>query len=242
MSRLFAFGCSFTNYRWMTWADILGVNFDHYQNWGQSGAGNTYIFNSIMEADQRHHFAAGDTVIVCWTNVTREDRYVKDRGWITLGNVTSSPIFTKEFIADAVCERGYLIRDLAMIKAAKTFLQHSGVRWRFLAMCPLTQPDPWDDKKISDWDVCDLYKDVIDSISPSYMQVLGHGYWQHDQHKRYRYAEGGVDYHPTSEEHLLYLDTVLPGWVTDSALRDKIAATAVVMNKRANGSCVQPRL
>jgi hypothetical protein len=69
MTRLFTFGCSFTNYRWSTWADCLAPEFDYFENWGQSGAGNHYIFNSMMEADQRHQFDEGDTVIVCWTNV-----------------------------------------------------------------------------------------------------------------------------------------------------------------------------
>jgi hypothetical protein len=242
MTRLFAFGCSFTNYRWMTWADIMGTQYDQYYNWGQSGAGNNFIFNSVMEADQRHNFGPGDTVLVCWTNVTREDRYVKGRGWITLGNVTSSPIFTKEFIADAVCERGYLIRDLAMIKATQSYLQHSEATWKFMAMCPLTQPDPWDDKKMHDQDVCDLYNDVLAAVSVSFTEVLGHGYWQHNIKQRYRYADGGVDYHPTTQEHLLYLDTVLPNWMTNNDLRQQIAANALIMNKRANGSCTQPRL
>jgi hypothetical protein len=46
MSRLFTFGCSFTNYRWSTWADCLAPEFDYFENWGQSGGGNHYIFNS----------------------------------------------------------------------------------------------------------------------------------------------------------------------------------------------------
>ena len=72
MSRLFAFGCSFTNYRWSTWADCLAPEFDNFENWGQSGAGNEFIFNSVMEADQRQQFGTGDTVIVCWTTSTRD--------------------------------------------------------------------------------------------------------------------------------------------------------------------------
>jgi hypothetical protein len=242
MTRLFSFGCSFTNYRWMTWADILGTQYDEFYNWAQSGAGNLYILNSIMEADQRQKFQPGDTVIVCWTNVTREDRYIDGRGWITLGNVTSAPIFTKEFIANAVCNRGYLIKDIASIKAAKEFLTFRGVTWKFLSMCPLMQADPWDDTKLNDGDVYDLYKDVFDTMLPSYTEVLGHTFWSTDQHKRFRYEAGGVDYHPTSEEHLRYLDTVLPGWVINQALRTNIAETPVIMNKRANGSCMQPRL
>ena len=242
MTRLFSFGCSFTNYRWMTWADILGTQYDGFYNWAQSGAGNLYILNSIMEADQRQKFQPGDTVIVCWTNVAREDRYVDGRGWITLGNVTSAPIFTKEFIANAVCNRGYLIKDIASVKAAKEFLTFRGVTWKFLSMCPLMQVDPWDDTKLNDGDVYNLYKDVFDTMLPSYTEVLGHNFWTTDLHKRFRYEAGGVDYHPTSEEHLRYLDTVLPGWVINQALRTNIAETPVIMNKRANGSCMQPRL
>jgi hypothetical protein len=63
MSRLFTFGCSFTNYRWSTWADILAPEFGEFYNWGQRGAGNHFIFNSVMEADQQNNFKDGDTVI-----------------------------------------------------------------------------------------------------------------------------------------------------------------------------------
>ena len=46
--RIFAFGCSLTQYFYPTWADIL---IHHYksegttigENWGRSGAGNQYI-------------------------------------------------------------------------------------------------------------------------------------------------------------------------------------------------------
>jgi hypothetical protein len=97
MTRLFAFGCSFTNYRWSTWADCLAPEFDSFENWGQAGGGNHYIFNSVMEADQRHHFGAGDTVIVCWTSFTRDDRYVNGR-WHTLGNMFACPIYNTEYL------------------------------------------------------------------------------------------------------------------------------------------------
>ena len=48
MKRLFTFGCSVTEFIWPTWADILGREFDYYENWGRVGAGNLYIFNSII--------------------------------------------------------------------------------------------------------------------------------------------------------------------------------------------------
>ena len=231
MNRLFAFGCSFTNYRWSTWADILGTQYGEYQNWGQAGAGNHYIFNSVMEADQRHQFGNGDTVIICWTNVMREDRYIKNR-WVTLGNIMSTPIFTKEFVTDAVCERGNLIRDLAFVKSVYDFLTAKPtVTWQFISMCPMLQLDPWEKQECQDRDVVDVYQNILDAILPSFTKVLGHDYWNTDKHKRFQYAEGGVDYHPTPKEHLKYLDTVLPGWVTKAETRVKIAQESVNLNK-----------
>lgn len=241
MSRLFAFGCSFTNYRWMTWADILGTQFDEYQNWGQAGAGNRYIYNAVMEADQRHKFESGDTVVVCWSNILREDRYVDGRGWITLGNIGHSPIFTKEFIADSVCERGYLLESLGYVKGVRDFLAYKNVRWKMLSIVPIDQPDTVDNRKLQYGDITDMYWDVIDSIEPAFTDVLGHAFWEKDKHKRHHYSEHSVDYHPTTEEALQYLDTVLPGWVTNEALRQQISQTPLIMNKRANGSCMQKR-
>ena len=41
--RLFTFGCSFTDYRWATWANILAYELDcEFHNFGKSGAGNQF--------------------------------------------------------------------------------------------------------------------------------------------------------------------------------------------------------
>jgi hypothetical protein len=231
MSRLFTFGCSFTNYRWSTWADILGAQYQEYQNWAQAGAGNHFIFNSVMEADQRQSFGPGDTVMVCWTNVMREDRYITN-SWVTLGNIMTTPIFTKEFITDAVSVRGNLIRDLAFIKSVHDLLKsRKGVVWRFISMCPMLQLDPWETTCYQDQDVVAVYQNILDSILPSFTEVLGHEYWHRNKEKRFSYAEGKVDYHPTPEEHLAYLDTVLPGWVTNQEIRVKILEESVNLSK-----------
>lgn len=225
----------------MTWADILGSQFSEYQNWGQAGGGNKYIYHSLMEADQRHRFGSTDTVVVCWTNIMRDDRYVKERGWITLGNIATSPIFTKEFIADSVCERGYLLETLNLIKGAKETLQNRGCKWRFLSMVPIMQPDNNDDRKLDYNDITDVYQDVIDCILPSFTDILGHAFWERNKEKRHRYPNGGFDYHPTTEEALTYLDSVLPNWITNQPLRDKIKQEPIVWNKVANGACMQQR-
>lgn len=209
MRRLFTFGCSFTNYRWSTWADCLAPEFDYFENWGQSGGGNHYIFNSVMECDQRHHFGPNDTVVVCWTSFTRDDRYVDGR-WHTPGNMFSTPIYTAEYLKTHIDERGYLLRDLAFIKAVKTLLEsRPGVNWRFLSMVELmARPMPDDDVSLHR-DVMRLYSDVLDSIAPGYDKTVFAGNW----------PKPGEDPHPTPDEHLAYLDAVLPGWVTKAETR-----------------------
>lgn len=215
MSRLFAFGCSFTNYRWSTWADCLAPEFDYFENWGQSGGGNHYIFNSVVEADQHHNFGASDTVIVCWTSIQRDDRYAKGR-WHTLGNVFTCPIYHTTYLEEYVEERGYLIRDLAFMKAIKTLLEsRPGLTWKFLSMI---EPNNTDDT----CDVLALYQDVVHSILPSYYTVL---------FKEVGWPNRDGDPHPSPDEHLAYLDTVLPGWVTKDQTRVKIREESLNLNK-----------
>ena len=214
MKRLFTFGCSFTNYRWSTWADCLAPEFDYFENWGQSGAGNHFIFNSIMECDQRHNFRANDTVIVCWTSTQRDDRYVQNK-WHTLGNVFNCPIYDPKYLKEYVEERGYLIRDLAFMKAVKTLLESiPGLTWKFLSMI---EPNDTDDTR----DVTKLYQNVVDSIAPSYYTVLFKDAW----------PERNGDPHPSPAEHLAYLDAVLPGWVTKQSTRVIMHEESINLNK-----------
>ena len=213
MRRLFTFGCSFTNYRWSTWADCLAPEFDYFENWGQSGAGNGYILNSVMEADQRHKFGSEDTVVVCWTSHMRDDRYA-DGKWHTLGNTFTCPIYDPAYLKTHVDDRGYMIRDLGYIKAVKTLLEaRSGVNWQFISMITYGPIDLYRD-------AVTLYQNVIDSIKPAYDQVL--------------YADGWpdrVDPHPSPAEHLAYLDAVLPGWVTKQSTRVIMREESINLNK-----------
>jgi hypothetical protein len=221
MTRLFAFGCSFTNYRWSTWADCLAPEFDSFENWGQSGAGNHFIFNSVMEADQRHHFNANDTVIVCWTGIHRDDWYVNHK-WQTLGNMYNCPIYNPKYLKTHVDDRGYLIRDLAFVKGVKTLLENRpGLTWKFISMMELASM-PWpDDDTSMHRDVMRLYEDVFQSMGPSYQTVLFKDGW----------PDRNGDPHPSPAEHLAYLDVVLPGWVTKESTRVIMQEESVNLNK-----------
>lgn len=220
MSRLFTFGCSYTNYRWSTWADCLAPEFDYFENWGQSGAGNGFIFNSVMEADQRHKFGSRDTVIVCWSTYMRDDWYVNNR-WQTIGGVFNTPIYNPDYLKTHVDERGYVMRDLAYIKGVKSLLEtRAGLTWKFLSLADLKAGTGRESNPGETADVMALYADVLDAILPSYQAVLYPTGWKHSD-----------DPHPTPAEHLVYLDAVLPGWVTKEETRAKMLEDSVEIKK-----------
>ncbi len=77
-SRYFAFGCSYTNYVYPTYADYLSATFDISYNYGLSGAGNTFIFNTFLHALTKHDIQKGDVVTIQWSSIPRLDRITND--------------------------------------------------------------------------------------------------------------------------------------------------------------------
>tara|TARA_A200000159_G_scaffold160791_1_gene181519 strand:- start:3098 stop:3961 length:864 start_codon:yes stop_codon:yes gene_type:complete len=88
--RIFAFGCSLTQYFYPTWADILihQYKLKGYEgsNWAKSGAGNMYINMRLWEANTIHKFTKDDIILLQWSSMFREDRYHMGHGWWTPGN------------------------------------------------------------------------------------------------------------------------------------------------------------
>ena len=177
MSRLFTFGCSFTSYKWPTWADILGKEFSYYENWGRSGAGNHYIFNALNECIARNAITTTDTVIVMWTNVMREDRYINHL-WNTPGNIYTQNMYDSQFIKKFVDTRGCLIRDLAFIQSSKLILDFIGCKYIFTSMVPIDTPNQYFDTKIKDDnDVLLCYNTTIKHIRPSVFESIFNSNW-----------------------------------------------------------------
>ncbi len=201
--RLFTFGCSFTDYIWGTWANILGYEFrkaDFY-NFGKAGAGNQYIFNVLMQADAAYNFTHEDLIVVQWTNVSREDRYfhaghhgvlhdseTKHGAWSTPGNIYSQDIYDEEWVKKYFSEYGALVRDLAFIKAAHGMLKHK-TQWHFIQMNNLVHyVDQWDSKITLDQpkifgnkerirQLRELYAETISILQPSFYDVLYNNNW-----------------------------------------------------------------
>lgn len=109
--RFFAFGCSYTEYEWPTWADILGRHF-YEQGWevynfGNSGTGNNAIFQHLLKADADYNITKDDVVCIMWSSWNREDRLARWHPtapmeeppvWNKMGNCLWNPNFDDEWI------------------------------------------------------------------------------------------------------------------------------------------------
>jgi hypothetical protein len=143
-TRLFTFGCSFTQYIWPTWADILGKNFDFFENWALAGAGNLYIFNSIIEANRRRQFNPNDTIVIVWTGLTRID-YYKKNVWMPQG---------ADYAFQGNDGIGYEIINYAYIEAIKNLFDSLKLNYKMFSL----NSYPKTDKAYR------LYKNTIDNI------------------------------------------------------------------------------
>lgn len=96
--RLFTFGCSFTQFVWPTWADIIAHDLGiFYENWGISGTGNVCIASKILECDLKNNFCDSDLILVNWSSFHREDRIINGC-WEQGGSIFNNDNYDQKFI------------------------------------------------------------------------------------------------------------------------------------------------
>lgn len=221
--RFFAFGCSFTNYKWPTWADILANEMSQaeYYNLGLSGGGNLFIAASIAEANQKFKFNEDDFVAVMWTTMCREDRYITDRcGWLMTGNIFTQNEYDEKFVEKFADTRGYLIRDLALISLTSNLLKNLPSGSLMLSGVPFNYQN---ENNPSIDIILECYSDILAEIKPSLLELEmkmeftnGHEYYYPAQNGTYK------DYHPDPLRYFGYLEKLglpLSADTKDYALR-----------------------
>jgi hypothetical protein len=172
MTRLFTFGCSFTRGLYPTWADIVARQYDHYQNWAQAGAGNSFIFYSLTECHKRNRINKDDVVMIMWSNIGREDRYINGK-WLTPGSIYNQTEYDAAFVNKFADPTGYLLRDAAHLSAAKHLLDNIGCSYTFFSIVPFDVPDDNVFKIFSmDRRITKLYQKEFDCVRASVYQTV----------------------------------------------------------------------
>lgn len=147
MPRLFTFGCSYTSYLGgPTWANFLGLEYEHYENWGIAGIGCRAISERVAECHARNNITSDDIVVVQWTSHLRHDycKFVKDNNyhWRALGSIFAehnSKTFTPEWIDKFFDESAYLMHSLNAMISVISLLKSSGCTWYMTSIGDFTK-------------------------------------------------------------------------------------------------------
>ena len=176
--RVFAFGCSLTDYRWPTWADIIGRSYHNkgyeYYNFGNSGSGNQYIANSLHLANIKYKFTPDDIIIVMWSSWTREDRYILDyswdlgvRGqWTKEGNILNavfdSPRYEPSFLKYWSLEND-IVKNIVAVNSARKMYNITFEEW-----IPIHEPTEHEKKHLNEEpDIgTEIYNKYIEHVGP----------------------------------------------------------------------------
>jgi len=223
--RVFAFGCSFTNYNWPCWPEIICYQLDiPTYNFGRSGAGNQYIFSMVIQCDNVYKFTKDDLILICWTNICREDRIVNNNAvnsqptYICPGNIFNQTVYESSYVHKWVYPEGWLLRDFVTIKATMGFLDNIGLLSHHFSMCDFYSFDQYNTTKCVQPEFVNLFADTTSRVLPSMYKVL----WDNsfDNKKEFVHPQA-IDLHPTTKEHYKYLkDTFEFDWNADSFVNE----------------------
>jgi len=208
--RFIVVGCSFTNYYWPTWADILKKQMPdaEYFNFGRCGAGNLFISSRLIEAATKLTFNKDDLVMVMWTTICREDRYFHGN-WCLPGNIYTQNTYSKEFVSKFADPEGYLLRDLSLIKLSVEAMKSYDSTTVFLNCQPFdVQQDRDHNKQLKDGvkDILNTYKSLKDDIQTSMYELEMNMQWENG-HVYYDPNHGKFpDYHPSPIRYFNYLN------------------------------------
>ena len=123
--RLFTFGCSFTSWKWPTWNDYIGLNFDEYYSLGCGGADNKNILYRLLQADRKYKFTSNDCVMVMFTSfnrmsyVSEKDFWIHNIGDLVDHNVKAHPMGKNYNFATAVYDSCIAIQSIESILKSK---------------------------------------------------------------------------------------------------------------------------
>lgn len=207
--RLFTIGCSFTEWFYPTWANILSKSMPEaeFYNIGLSGTSNPFIANRLVEANLKFKLCETDLVVIMWTTTCRETHYVRG-GWINPGNIFTQSEYSKEFVDKFADPDGYLIRDLATIEMATSYVNNLPCDYIGLLSTPLEfryLNDGSPEYDISN-DIIDTYKDLLATFPKSMLELEMNNNWESGSYYRSEQSDGiFADYHPNPIRYCNYL-------------------------------------
>jgi hypothetical protein len=109
--------------------------YDETYNYGQSGAGNEYIYHSIVDADTDLQLNKDDTVVIAWSGYYRFERFKKFdtcTKWLTKGDWSYDPNF--KTLEQFVNDEGWVRKSVNYITATARYLKSKNIKYVFTSL------------------------------------------------------------------------------------------------------------
>ena len=213
--RFFSFGCSFTNWKWPTWNDYIGLNFDEYYSLGCGGADNKNILYRLLKADKKYKFTSDDTIIVMFTSFNRlsyvdKHHYINNIGDLVHHNIKAHPIGKNYNFQTAVYDSYIAIQSIKSILDSKNIkykllqsMKHNFYHDNFEARGEIKKP----------LDYClGLFKYPV-------MENWCYENYDFDKEKVIWQDENSQDGHPTMKHHFDFVKEFFPQYITDKVIK-----------------------
>ena len=213
--RLFTFGCSFTSWKWPTWNDYIGLNFDEYYSLGCGGADNKNILYRLLQADRKYKFTSNDCVMVMFTSfnrmsyVSEKDFWIHNIGDLVDHNVKAHPIGKNYNFATAVYD------SCIAIQSIESILKSKNVKYELLQSM---KHDFYNDDFEMSGDVKEDLNYCLDLFKYPVMENWVYENYDFDKEKIIWQDEGSRDGHPTMKHHFDFVEEFFPQYITDKVI------------------------
>lgn len=214
-NRLFTVGCSFTHYRYPTWADIMHKAMPHaeFHNGGRAGGGNLFISNRITEIHRKFNLTESDLVMIMWSTHCREDRFVNNK-WVVPGNIYTQDVYEEKFVKEFCQPTGYLLRDISLIDMTNSYLDNLPCTYVGMLSVPFDYQQSHNDTMVKE--ILGVYNDVVEYFPTSMFELEMNSHWTSNIEYEFN-GSPMIDYHPSPLNYYNYLKALgLP--INDAAL------------------------
>lgn len=224
--RCFAFGCSYTDYTWPTFADLVGCNFGEFYNFGRSGSDNTYALNRLIDT----HSIFGlnpktDFVIFGVTGFGRYTYWDRQIDWYAEGDLdfisksNFEPVEQSKFYVKEKYSPIYAAyKSINAIKMFKYFLQGIGIPH---VIYPALDNAEFCVKHIYQHDrkpFIPVITEQVEKVSELYDIKISIDEFMIENNefhtKTYFRKEDRYDTHPTTDIHYRYMKRFMPKYDT----------------------------
>ena len=214
--RLFTFGCSFTSWKWPTWNDYIGLNFDEYYSLGCGGADNKNILYRLLQADRKYKFTSNDCVMVMFTSfnrmsyVSEKDFWIHNIGDLVDHNVKAHPMGKNYNFATAVYD------SCIAIQSIESILKSKNIKYKFLQYM---KPDFYNDDFKMSGDVKEDLDYCLGLFKYPVMENWCYENYDFMKEKVIWKDEGNQDGHPTMKHHFDFVEEFFPQYITDKVIQ-----------------------